>query len=80
MNQIWMLDEELIYSPCYKDYCAKIRYSREDKCYCGKIENIDDLVDFEGDTYDNCLKAFYEAVDDYETFINNISRHKHASL
>ena len=66
MKQIWTLDGEPIYSRCYKDYCTKIRYSEEDKCYYGKIENIDDLVDFEGYDYDSCLKSFYEAVDDYE--------------
>jgi predicted HicB family RNase H-like nuclease len=47
-------------------YQTEIKYSEEDGCYYGKIENIDDLVNFEGDTYDDCLKAFYEAVEDYE--------------
>ena len=53
-------------------YQTKIKYSEEDRCYYGKIEGIDDLVDFEWNTYDNCLKAFYEAVDDYEAFMNDI--------
>lgn len=72
MKQIWMLDGEPIYSRCYKDYWTKIRYSEEDKCYYGKIENIDDLVDFEGYDYDSCLKSFYEAVDSYEELKKDI--------
>lgn len=70
---IWTLDSEPIYSCCYKDYYTIIGYSEEDKCYYGKIENIDDLVDFEEDTYDDCLQAFYEAVDDYEAFKKEIA-------
>lgn len=53
-------------------YETQIRYSEEDKCYYGKIENIDDLVDFEGYDYDSCLKAFYEAVDSYKEFKKDI--------
>lgn len=77
VKQIWTLDGEPIYSRWYKDCWTKIRYLEEDKCYYGKIENVDDLVDFEGDTYDSCLQAFYEAVDDYETFMNDVSRATH---
>ena len=72
MKQIWTLDGEQIYSPVYKDYCTMIRYSEEDKCYYGKIENIDDLVDFEGHDYDSCLKSFHEAVDSYEELKKDI--------
>ena len=58
-------------------YQTEIKYSEKDGCYYGKIEGIDDLVDFEGDTYDSCLQAFYEAVEDYEVFMNDLPRPTH---
>jgi predicted RNase H-like HicB family nuclease len=58
-------------------YQTEIKYSEEDGCYYGKIENIRDLVNFEGNDYDSCLQAFYEAVEDYEMFINDVSRPTH---
>ena len=53
-------------------YQTEIKYSEEDGCYYGKIEGIDDLVDFEGYDYDSCLKSFYEAVDSYEELKKDI--------
>lgn len=52
----------------YKGLETKIRYSEEDGVYYGKLEGIYDLVNFEGDSWDDALKNFYEAVDDYLSF------------
>ena len=50
----------------YKDYCAEIRYSDEDRCFWGKIEGLkNDLILFEGNTVEELRKDFENAVDDY---------------
>lgn len=49
----------------YKGFRTEIKYSPEDACYFGKIEGIRDLVNFEGDTMEDTIKEFYDAVDDY---------------
>lgn len=53
----------------YKGFETKIKYSEEDGVYYGKLEGLYDLVNFEGDSLDDALKNFYEAVDDYLTFV-----------
>ena len=55
-------------SASYKGFETKIKYSEEDGVYYGKLEGIYDLVNFEGDSWDDALKNFYEAVDDYLSF------------
>lgn len=49
----------------YKDFIATVHFSSEDKVFFGKIEGIEDLVTFEGDTVEKLSKAFQEACDDY---------------
>ena len=50
----------------YKGYWAKIRYSDEDECFCGKIEGLkNDIIFFEGDTVKELKKDFKEAIDHY---------------
>lgn len=49
----------------YKDYIGTIHYSTEDETFYGKIEDIVDLVSFEGQSVSEMKKAFEEAVDDY---------------
>ncbi|MFA5905547.1 MAG: type II toxin-antitoxin system HicB family antitoxin [Desulfobacula sp.] len=49
----------------YKDYVGSVHYSEDDEIFFGKIEGIDDLVNFEGISVPELKKAFYEAVDDY---------------
>ena len=52
----------------YKGFITHIKWSEPDKCYYGKIENITDLVLFEGDTIEDCEKDFYDAVDFYISY------------
>lgn len=49
----------------YKGFFAAIKYSAEDHAYYGKIDGIDDLVNFESDRVEEIEKAFHSAVDDY---------------
>lgn len=49
----------------YKDFFTNIKFSIEDKVFYGKIDNIKDPVNFEGNTGKEVINAFHEAVDDY---------------
>ncbi len=49
----------------HKDYLGSVRVSIEDGCLHGKIEFIDDLVTYEGETVQDIRAAFVEAVDFY---------------
>ena len=49
----------------YKGYFTKIEYSAQDGLLFGKIEGINDLVNFESDSPKEIEKIFHEAVDDY---------------
>ena len=50
----------------YRGYYAKIKYSDEDKCFCGHIEGLqNDSISFEGDTVDELRKDFEDAIDHY---------------
>jgi predicted HicB family RNase H-like nuclease len=50
----------------YKEYFGSVHFSAEDEVFYGKIEGVDDVVSFEGNSVDELKKAFIEAVDDYE--------------
>ena len=49
----------------YKDYVGSVHFNAEDEIFYGKIEGIDDLISFEGNTVIDLKKAFEEAVNDY---------------
>jgi len=49
----------------YRDYYTKIEYSADDKVLFGKIEGINDLVNFESESADTIEEEFHKAVDDY---------------
>ncbi len=49
----------------YKDYIGSVHFNANDEVFFGKIEGIDDLVSFEGDSVIELKKAFEEAVNDY---------------
>ena len=56
----------------YKGYYTKVEYSIEDKLLHGKIEGINDLVNFECSSADQVEEKFHEAVDDYLIFCQDI--------
>ena len=49
----------------YKDYLGTVNFSEKDGVFFGKIEGIDGLVNFEGESVKELTKAFHDAVDDY---------------
>lgn len=49
----------------YKGFITTIVFSSEDNVFYGKIENIDDLVLFDGSTVEEAYHYFVESVEDY---------------
>lgn len=49
----------------YKGYLGSVEVSEEDECLHGRIEFIEDLVTFEGESYKELVQEFHAAVDDY---------------
>lgn len=49
----------------YKGYIGSIRFDAEDEMFYGKIEAINDLILFQGESVKELKTAFHEAVDDY---------------
>jgi predicted HicB family RNase H-like nuclease len=49
----------------YKGYLGSVAYSEKDNVFFGKIEGIDGMVNFEGESVAELTQAFHEAVDDY---------------
>jgi len=49
----------------YKDFIGSVHFNADDEIFFGKIEGVDDLISFEGNTVSELKQAFEEAVDDY---------------
>lgn len=49
----------------YKNYIGSVNFSEKDNVFFGKVEGINALVNFEGESVGELKKAFQEAVDDY---------------
>ena len=49
----------------YKGYLGSVSFSEKDNVLFGKIEGVNALVNFEGETVKELKNAFHEAVDDY---------------
>ena len=49
----------------YKGYIGSVAFSEKDNVFFGKIEGINGLVNFEGESVQELTTAFHEAVDDY---------------
>ena len=52
----------------YKGFIGTVSFSEKDEVFFGKIEGIDGLVNFEGESVAELTNAFHEAVDDYIAF------------
>lgn len=52
----------------YKGYLGSVNYSDKDQVFFGKVEGINGLVNFEGESVKELTAAFHEAVDDYLTY------------
>ena len=49
----------------YKGFIGSVAFSENDGVFFGKIEGINALVNFEGESVKELTNAFHEAVDDY---------------
>lgn len=49
----------------YKDFIASVHFSSDDNVFFGKIEGINDLISFEGESVEELNQAFQDAVEDY---------------
>jgi predicted HicB family RNase H-like nuclease len=56
----------------YKGYEGDIKYDYEKRkwLYRGRVLNIDDIISYEGETEDECIRDFKRAVDFYEEMKN----------
>ena len=48
----------------YKDYLGSVHFNADDEIFYGKIECIDDLISFEGNTVNELKTAFIELIRD----------------
>jgi len=58
----------------YKGYSAMIEYSAEDQVLHGKIDGINDMVDFSSESATEIEKEFHTAVDEYLAFCDEIGK------
>lgn len=58
----------------YKGYTACVQCDFESGVLWGKLDGIDDLITFEGDTLAEVRKAFHESVDDYLEYCEKIGK------
>ena len=56
----------------YKDFIGSVRYSAVDDIFYGKLEGIDDLIVFEGDSVKELNSAFNRAVEDYQKQVKTL--------
>lgn len=58
----------------YKDFIGSVHFNAADEVFFGRIENIDDLVSFEGSSVVELKKAFEDSVDDYIALCNETKK------
>lgn len=52
----------------YKGFIGSVSFSEEDGVFFGKIEGINGLVNFEGESVSELTEAFHEAVNEYVAY------------
>lgn len=63
----------------YKGFIGSVAFSESDAVFFGKIEGIDSLVNFEGESVPELTEAFHQAVDDYVAYCESIGVKPHKS-
>lgn len=58
----------------YKGYHTRVEFDAESMCLRGKIEGINDYVDFEADQISDVEAEFHAAVDDYLEFCAKVGK------
>ena len=56
----------------YKGFMSAPQWSEEDGLWYGKIDNVRDLVSYEGGDISEALRRFVNSVEDYVAFMNDI--------
>ena len=49
----------------YKGFIGSVHFSTEDDLFFGKVEGINDLITFEGDSVQELKNAFYYVIDEH---------------
>lgn len=63
----------------YKDFIGSVAFSEKDNIFFGRIEGIDALVNFEGESVAELTEAFHEAVEDYLSYCDQEGIEPHKS-
>lgn len=63
----------------YKGFLGSVEFSEADGVFFGKIEGINALVNFEGESVKELTEAFHEAVEDYLVFCEEEGIEPHKS-
>lgn len=63
----------------YKGFLGSVKFSEADGVFFGKIEGINALVNFEGESVKELTEAFHEAVEDYLVFCEEEGIEPHKS-
>jgi predicted HicB family RNase H-like nuclease len=58
----------------YKDFIGSVRYSAVDDIFYGKLEGIEDLIVFKGDSVKELNSAFNRAVEDYQKQVRRLEK------
>ena len=58
----------------YMGFITVIKFSPEDNLFYGQIENITDLVLFDGQTVEEAFHNFVESVEDYIDFCKELGK------
>jgi predicted HicB family RNase H-like nuclease len=49
----------------YKDFIGSVHFSAEDNIFFGKVEGVNDLITFEGESVTDLTNAFHSVVDEH---------------
>ncbi|MDE6396020.1 MAG: type II toxin-antitoxin system HicB family antitoxin [Muribaculaceae bacterium] len=63
----------------YKGFIGSVEFSEPDGVFFGKIEGINALVNFEGESVKELTDSFHEAVDDYLALCQELNIEPHKS-
>lgn len=63
----------------YKGFIGSVNFSEKDGVFFGKIEGIDGLINFEGESVNELTSSFHEAVEDYVAYCQEEGIEPHKS-
>ncbi len=63
----------------YKGFIGSVNFSEEDGVFFGKLEGINGMVNFEGESVKELTEAFHEAVNDYLVYCEEEGIQPHKS-